>query len=360
MRKLTTLTAALGAATAIALAFATIPGLAKADDLCGTSVTVDTDLGHSHVCTGDGLVIAAPSITIELGGFTLSGDADSADFGIDNSGGHKGVTIQYGAIEGFGTGVRGDGVESLHLNHLNFSDQTDRGVDVLVGKDVQIKNSSFTMGPPAFLGAEAIRLESVDGVLVQNVDIHGSFVGVNFSCPSPCSGVEPPTNGVVKDSVIHGAFIGVFFANTTDGTAESNHISGGVALPDFGGIPAKGILGQIAPLDPLPTPPGGTVVSGLIIKENHIHNIDGTGIKLEGVTGSEVTQNDVHVNTINGIALLAISIGGPPIGSTGNDIKDNASTGNGGTDLIHDGTSSPNLWENNTCDTDSGADIPTC
>jgi len=190
--------------------------------------------------------------------------------------------------------------------------------------------------------------------------VHGGFIGVNFAC-FPCDGTEPPTNGEVINSVFHGTFIGVFLANTTDAVVMGNHMSGGVSLPVFGGLPSKGILAQADPLTPL-TPAGSTIISGAQIEENHVHDNDGFGIKLDAVTDSVVQGNKVHANTIDGIALVSVTFPAGPttVGSTGNEITDNTSTGNGGFDLSHDGTSSPNTWSGNQCVTKSGADIPTC
>ena len=69
-----------------------------------------------------------------------------------------------------------------------------------------------------------------------------------------------------------------------------------------------------------------------------------------------VSDNTVTDNGWHGIRLGS--------GSTGNQVSDNTATGNGDGisffDLFHDASSTPNTWEDNTCGTKSGADIPLC
>ncbi len=329
---------------------------------CGDNLGASTTLHESLDCSGgDGLIIGANGVIVDLGGFVLKGDTTAGKIGVDNPG-FDGVTIKNGVIQGFDQGVVGIGVARFKLDNLTFTGQTNqftgRAVDILDSDSVKILNSSFFMPAPEFLGSEAIRLQSTNRVSVQSVDVQGGFVGVNFAC-DVCDGTELPTNGEVKFSTIHGAFIGVFLANTTSARVVRNHISGGVSLPDFGGIDSKGILGQVTPKQPLEID-GFTVVTNAVIDGNHVHDNDGFGIKLDGVTDSVVKNNQVHVNAEDGIALFVATDPNPDVISTGNDITDNAATGNGGFDLFHDGGSTGNTWTGNTCGTKSGGDIPAC
>ena len=361
MRKFLILTAA----AVLALALAAVPKVAQADNLCGTTLATTTILSHSHDCgTGAGLSIGLIGMTLDLGGFVLKGDTGGSNIGVDNPG-FDNVTVKNGVIEGFHVGVQATGVADFKLNNLTFTGQTDqfgRAVDILDSTSVKIRNSSFFMPAPEFLGSEAIRLQSVAVVDVKDVDVHGGFVGVNFAC-DVCNGLEDPTNGEVKDSVFHGTFIGVFLANTTDAKVEDNHMSGGVLISCtvatcgfLFDLPSKGILGQVTPKTPLANE-GFTVVTNVTIEGNHVHDNDGFGIKLDGVTDSEVKNNEVHVNAMDGIALIEITEGvDPDIPSTGNEIKDNTSTGNGGFDISHDTNSTGNIWSGNTCESSSGTE----
>lgn len=359
MRKLATVIAVVGATTAIALGLAAVPKVVQAIDLCDTALpTGITNLGHSHDCSGTtGLIIAENGTTVDLGGFTLTGDPSaSATYGVDNTGGFDNVTIQNGVIEGFEQGVRAVDCSELTLTNLTFTGQTSsHAVDILNCANVAVKDSSFTMPVPSQLASpfifspEAIRLEGVDGVVVERVDVQGGFIGVNFAC-APCPDVlDGPTNGEVIESIFHGTFIGVLIANSIDATVEENHMSGGVDVICLAGdcdtgpvtLSSKGISAGGF----------GAPVSDIDITDNHVHD-NTVGIRLSGVVDSEVSRNEVHVNSQDGILVVS--------SSTGNEIKDNVATGNGdGTSFFdprHDGSSTGNVWTGNVCDTSSGAE----
>ena len=100
---------------------------AYANPTCGDTITVDTTLIADLDCTTlstSGLIIGADNITIDLGGFTLSGDTTCNCHGIQNNGGFDNVTIQGGTINGFEQGVRGEGVTNYILDSLTFTGQT--------------------------------------------------------------------------------------------------------------------------------------------------------------------------------------------------------------------------------------------
>ena len=91
------------------LGSAASPALAQAVG-CGAVLTQDTTLAADLIdCPGDGLVIGADGITVDLGGhvvdglFPLGGAIDQS--GIDNSAGHDGVTVRNGTVREFARGV---------------------------------------------------------------------------------------------------------------------------------------------------------------------------------------------------------------------------------------------------------------
>ena len=106
--------AALAAALA-ALASAAAPATAQ-PLACGavvsSTVTLANDLGD---CPGDGLVVGADGITIDLGGHTVGGRFGGD--GIDLAG-HDRVTIRNGTIRSFDTGIRLEGVRRSRLSGL--------------------------------------------------------------------------------------------------------------------------------------------------------------------------------------------------------------------------------------------------
>jgi hypothetical protein len=85
-------------------------GPARAQALgCGATVTQDVTLTADLLdCPGDGLVVGAAGITVDLNGHTVSGriisGGDPGQVGIDNSGGHDDVTIRNGTVRDFARG----------------------------------------------------------------------------------------------------------------------------------------------------------------------------------------------------------------------------------------------------------------
>jgi Right handed beta helix region len=95
------------------------------------SVTLEADLVD---CPGDGLVIGADGITVDLNGHTIDGVAPSGcepsastTVGIDNGDGYDGVTVEDGTItqfdEGFSAGSETTGMSDSHIHHLTLSDR---------------------------------------------------------------------------------------------------------------------------------------------------------------------------------------------------------------------------------------------
>lgn len=327
---------------------------------------MDADL----TCAGAGLVIGADGVFLDLNGYTLEGTTTTTSIlGVDNTAGYDRLEVANGTIVGFGQAVRVEGANKVQLKHLVIlGDRDFHAIEFIDSSRVQIKHVTLTMTSPVFF-AEAIRLESVDNVKVHNVDIDGGFIGVNFAC-FPCVGSEGTTTGSVRHSTFTGNIIGILIANSDDALVRENHVSGSVDQTSPFLIGSKGISVD----SDFGT--GGNSVTGVVLKDNHVHDNEGIGIRLladpgtitsgilvngnfvynnddEGILlvetdASDITKNLVYDNGADGIALTS--------DSDGNDITDNAATGHT-TDISHDGTGTGNTWTGNTCDTSSGAGI---
>ena len=101
------------AAIAAAMVVAVAPEAnGKAGELitfCGDNVSTNAVLAQDLSCAGDGIIVAAHGIKIDLNGHTLTGDGGVNDYGLDNSGGFDKVTVKNGVVRNFGTGVRANG-----------------------------------------------------------------------------------------------------------------------------------------------------------------------------------------------------------------------------------------------------------
>src|SRR5262245_66644194 len=58
---------------------------------CATTVTTSAVLANDLVCNGDGIVLGAPGVTIDLKGHTIRGDGGAGDYGIDDKIGKRRV-----------------------------------------------------------------------------------------------------------------------------------------------------------------------------------------------------------------------------------------------------------------------------
>ena len=351
MNKLSTQLAVVGTATAMALVFAGAPTGVRAapatNVFCGQDLTQDTKLDGDLTCPGlvpfAALVMNTDDVTLDLGGFTIAGSG--ADFGVFVTDEREGVTIKNGTIQGFGVGVWAQGHRNLELSKLIFKNYGFFGTAITNGQDIVIRDSSFLLPPASSCGENrAIQFRSVANVTVSNVDVHGGGGAVDIACIL-CNGSEAPTNGKITNSTFTATHLGVVIVNTSDLIISDNHFSNIVATAAC--AEGAAILSpQQAGLQPR---------TGMVIKDNFIHD-NTSGITLFAVVaGAEIKGNQVRDNTITGINLVQRD--GVP--STGNLIKDNLTSGNG-LDLFHGGFSTSNTWKNNSCETKDGADIPDC
>ena len=109
---------------------------------CGDVITQDTTLDSDLIdCPGDGLVIGADGVTLDLNGHTVDGDGDprprrGRDTGIVNGrfdnysgqeAGHDGVTIRGGTVRGFAHGVQVNIADRNSLLQLRLYDNSGFG-----------------------------------------------------------------------------------------------------------------------------------------------------------------------------------------------------------------------------------------
>lgn len=333
-------------------------GLAQAGHLtCGDILVANTTLDTNLSCAGtSGVIIGADGITVDLNGFTITGTTAAFAFGVDNTGGFNNVTIRDGAISGFEQGIRAEGARNFRIRRLTLSGQTSsHAIDILDSDQVRIENVSISLDTTATAigDPEGIRLESVDQVIVHSVHVDGGFIGVNFACGT-CDGTELPTNGRVEDSTFTNNGFGVLIANSTDARITSNRISGASSFCDFCGnidigagirlsdflvvtgsrISKNVVIGSAVGIKVAPS-------NDIRIWDNDVNANTAEGILLSDTDDSRIERNRVHLNGGDGISLTS--------GSTGNRIRRNQATGNGGTDIFHDVTSTPNTWVGNTC-----------
>src|SRR6185369_8844875 len=153
------------AATLLSLASA-VQTRAFDGEFCGVTVLADAILTEDQHCTGNGIVVGADGVTIDLGGFALSGDGDFPDTGID-VGTHSNVTIKNGTVAIFFVGIVSDllsgGASHLKLSNLTSRDNVTHGANVS-GAGVVVEKSLFIHN-----GFDGLLVSTVGGKLTRSV-----------------------------------------------------------------------------------------------------------------------------------------------------------------------------------------------
>jgi parallel beta-helix repeat protein len=157
---------------------------------CGDVITQDTTLDSDLVdCTGDGIVIGADNITLDLNGHTVEGDGLSTDTGTCAAGilngsrqsacldavedGHDGVIVRGGTIRGFALGVLFIRTADSVARDLVVSGNRYQGILVVESRGARIERDR------AFDNQSGIRLlESSNGSVTGNDAWHNSSSGI--------------------------------------------------------------------------------------------------------------------------------------------------------------------------------------
>ncbi len=190
-----TILAALACALPSSLAHA-------ASAACGDTVTGKVVLDGNLSCTGNGLVVGADKVTIDLNGFMIEGDGGAGDVGIDDGAGFDQVTIKNGTVAGFDTcvSIGGDAqktkitdVTAFGCEHDGF-DLGDSDVGTVKGCFADGNSEKgFDVGPggtgnkiekSAAVGNGGAGFEiSGTGNTLKKVDASGNNQGINLLAP---------------------------------------------------------------------------------------------------------------------------------------------------------------------------------
>src|SRR5205807_2569433 len=91
---------------------------------------------------GNGLVITADNVTIDLNGFTLGGTGSGNVNGILVSGAHQNIVIHNGTVRFFGgTGIDAHSAEDCRFENLSVSNN--KGVGVFAGAAATVTRCKF-------------------------------------------------------------------------------------------------------------------------------------------------------------------------------------------------------------------------
>ena len=245
----------MAAAIAGGLVLGSAPGGA-APIACGATLTISTTLTEDMTCPGDGLVIGAPGVVLDLGGHLVTGGG----FGAGGAGVRvqaTGATVRNGRIERFRHGVRlSEGSDGSLVQALTLTDNTDgsfvasssnrfrgnsfvgnSGAMIIAGAGNAVEGNSYldndggilTVGPDNTIVANAMRGAGGDDsgivafgagtrILSNSVSGYGGYSGIGMSSRGEVTGnqVFASVNGiyVAGPANVSG---NVVFSNTDDG-----------------------------------------------------------------------------------------------------------------------------------------------
>jgi parallel beta-helix repeat protein len=179
---------------------------------CGDTVTGDTTLDSDLVdCPGNGIMIGADDVTLDLNGHTIDGDGVlgceefySCDFGVDNTAGHDGVTIENGSIGEFATAVSVVDASDNRVRRLLSSHNILGGMLLIAAPGARIEDNSISANGLTtdqagliVFDSSAVRIER--NSVSDNGDIGMFLVGLNDSRVERNAVSGNPEAGVIMD-----------------------------------------------------------------------------------------------------------------------------------------------------------------
>jgi hypothetical protein len=223
---------------AAALVLCLVPASAHASHVqCGDVITQDTKLDSDLLnCPGDGVVIGAAGITLDLNGHTIDGSGFAAgpSNGVDDTGGFDDITIEDGTITDFSYGVELRGVDGSTVSRLDVHD-TLGGILLTFSSGNAIEWNTFAvLGNGVALSDGANR-----NTIGRNV-----FTGSNFGVfVLPLEGTltpQPAADNVIERNVFRGNRTGIGIPSGIRTSVDRNSIDSS----SFAGIDVSSVFGN--------------------------------------------------------------------------------------------------------------------
>jgi len=209
---------------------------AGAGPACGATITSDTRLRADLVdCPGDGLVIGADNVTLDLGRRTV--DGVGAGVGIKVAG-HRGVRIRGGSVREFAVGVGLDAADGARVSALNVTGIAGRGIDLANGSDgndfTGVSSSANRTGFAVTASTgNRLRLSNLSDNAVTGVLVFGSSktkVQGNRVVNNAGNGiafVEGSTGNEASANIVQGSVTSLWIDTSDRNVLALNKVSGG-------------------------------------------------------------------------------------------------------------------------------------
>jgi len=240
---------------------------------CGATISSDTKLDSDLTnCPASGIVIGGDDIELDLNGHTIDGDGVlgcddfyACDYGVDNTAGHHGVTIENGTIRDFATAVFVLEAGDNRLRRLSSSHNVLGGMLVIASPGARIEHNSISANGLTTDQAGLIVFDSSEVRIDQNSvrdngDIGMFLQGLDDSRVQGNSVSGNPEAGVILDG-------------------NRNEVSGNRASKNGDGISVGG--------------DGNNIVGNRVSDAFACPDGCGTGIGSTGGTGNLIARNFV-------------------------------------------------------------------
>ena len=302
---------------------------------CGDTVTASTTLTGNLTCTGHGLVVGANSITVDGGNYTLTGDFDIDDYGINNAGGYDSITVKNINITNFNEGIYFNYTTGSTIQNVTANSNTLYGIYIL-----QSSSNTLTGNTVNSNSLWGIYLNGSSSNTLTNNSMSGN-VGGNLYIYNLSSGDGGLNNTIDTTNKVEGKSVYYFYNN--DGTAQNPLVYDGDVLGDdigmFWCIHCDYVQIKNAALS-INNHTGiyffdttNSTIQNVTANSNSLYGIhlyssssntltgNTTNFNINGIAVSD--PNTLTNNTANSNSNIGISIGGPSSTLTNNVVLNN-------------------------------------
>ena len=276
---------------------------------CGDTVTQDTTLTADLLdCPGDGLVIGAPGITVDLGGHTVAAPetltGDPGGVGIDNSAGYDDVTIRNGRVGFFyHGGIHLVGADRNRVEGVTLDLFHDFGILLEGGSGNRFTGNSVTRPGPVGIGVYGTPRASRGNLITGNATISANTANIALRF------------GTITGTLIED--------NQANEAQDEEHWGGSITVSG-----------------------GGDRVTGTVVRRNRLDTNFGVALRVgDGATGTLVERNNLD-NSFG----RAISSEGDRTVVRANTIRSSLFPGSTGFGVVIDPTAADNRVEANSMD----------
>jgi parallel beta-helix repeat protein len=264
---------------------------------CGDAVTTSVVLTQDLTdCAGDGLVVAADGITVDLGGHIVDGTFADDSVGVRNDGFH-GVTITNGTVQQFERGVYlANGANNGQVRQLTVQFNGSDGIAVTRSTGDQIINNASLDNFTGIVVSDSTHILVEKNTSEVNQESGINLVGTRGS---RVTGNQVHLNDQLVEVSFGGITLSDSSGNRVDGNESSVGSGYGIALfGSDGNMIAKNLMGKLG---------------------SDGNNFNGIAL-YSGSDRNTLRENTAAQNGMDGIFIAA--------GATGNLVKSNVANGN--------------------------------